>query len=362
MARAFEISGPARSRASSSPATAMPCLRPDRDRRGQPSGAGPGRRSGGAPHPGAGPGAGPGRPGGVPGFGRRLGAAGVGRAGPDPSRQAGGDAGAAQAARRSARSTRCASTCRRSRAAVSPPPRPAQVLTLAISDVPGDDPAVIASGPTVPDPTSFADARAVVAKYGIEEPAAVLTHLDTAAEETPKPGDRGRRARYELIASPQQALAAAAARRAGARHRAGRAERSDRGRVARRRGGARGDRAAGSGRPVPGRRDGRLAAGGAAVGRRDDGDRAGRRARRPQRRVPAGAGGASRRRRRRDGLRYRRHRRNRRQCRGDCLPEHDARARARAGHAARRWRRTTVTGFSPPRGIRRHRPDPDQCQ
>jgi hydroxypyruvate reductase len=88
---------------------------------------------------------------------------------------------------------------------------PASVLTLAISDVPGDDPAVIASGPTVPDPTSFADARAVLAKYRIDEPAAVLAHLAAAAAETPKPGDAMfRRARYELIASPQQALAAAA--------------------------------------------------------------------------------------------------------------------------------------------------------
>jgi glycerate 2-kinase len=88
---------------------------------------------------------------------------------------------------------------------------PAKILTLAISDVPGDDPAVIASGPTVPDPTSFADARAVLAKYRIAEPPAVIAHLAAAEEETPKPGNpifRG--ARFELIASPQQALAAAA--------------------------------------------------------------------------------------------------------------------------------------------------------
>src|SRR5207302_5014802 len=65
---------------------------------------------------------------------------------------------------------------------------PATVVTLAISDVPGDDPAVIASGPTVPDPTSSADARAVLAKYRIEEPAAVMAHLAAAADETPKPG------------------------------------------------------------------------------------------------------------------------------------------------------------------------------
>ena len=51
---------------------------------------------------------------------------------------------------------------------------PARIVTLAISDVPGDDPAVIASGPTVPDATTFADARAVLAKYRIDEPAAVI--------------------------------------------------------------------------------------------------------------------------------------------------------------------------------------------
>jgi glycerate 2-kinase len=88
---------------------------------------------------------------------------------------------------------------------------PAHVLTLAISDVPGDDPAVIASGPTVPDPTSFADARSVLAKYRIEAPRAVAAHLAAAVEETPKPGDPiFGRTRFELIASPQQALAAAA--------------------------------------------------------------------------------------------------------------------------------------------------------
>jgi hydroxypyruvate reductase len=88
---------------------------------------------------------------------------------------------------------------------------PARVVTLAISDVPGDDPAVIASGPTVPDPTSFADARAVLARYGIDEPAAVIDHLAAAASETPKPGDPiFALGRYTLIASPQRALAAAA--------------------------------------------------------------------------------------------------------------------------------------------------------
>ena len=88
---------------------------------------------------------------------------------------------------------------------------PARVITLAISDVPGDDPAVIASGPTVPDPTTFADARAVLAKYRIDEPTAVLDHLVSAAHETPKPGDPVfRDAQFELIASPQNSLQAAA--------------------------------------------------------------------------------------------------------------------------------------------------------
>lgn len=95
---------------------------------------------------------------------------------------------------------------------------PAPVATLMISDVPGDDPAVIASGPTVADPSTFADARAVIAKYGIQVPESVRRHLAAAAEETPKPGDpRLGRARATLIATPQDALeaAAAAARAAG---------------------------------------------------------------------------------------------------------------------------------------------------
>jgi hydroxypyruvate reductase len=89
---------------------------------------------------------------------------------------------------------------------------PARVVTLAISDVPGDDPAVIASGPTVPDPSRFDDARAVLAKYRIEVPASVAAHLRDAAAETPKPGDPiFTRTRFDLVASPQDALRAAAA-------------------------------------------------------------------------------------------------------------------------------------------------------
>jgi len=89
---------------------------------------------------------------------------------------------------------------------------PARVVTLAISDVPGDDPAVIASGPTVADPTSFADARAILKTYAIDPPAAVRRHLEAAEDESPKPGDR-RLARAEtvLVARPQDSLEAAAA-------------------------------------------------------------------------------------------------------------------------------------------------------
>jgi glycerate 2-kinase len=89
---------------------------------------------------------------------------------------------------------------------------PARIVTLAISDVPGDDPAVIASGPTVPDASTFAAARAVLAKYRIEAPAAIVEHLRAAASETPKPGDPiFARARFELVASPGESLRAAAA-------------------------------------------------------------------------------------------------------------------------------------------------------
>jgi glycerate 2-kinase len=88
---------------------------------------------------------------------------------------------------------------------------PARLVTLAISDVPGDDLSVIASGPTVPDASRFADARAVLEKYGIAAPEAVRRYLKAAADETPKPGDaRLAHARAVLIARPQDALLAAA--------------------------------------------------------------------------------------------------------------------------------------------------------
>ncbi len=85
---------------------------------------------------------------------------------------------------------------------------PAAVVTLVISDVPGDDPAVIASGPTVPDISTFADALAVLDKYGITEPHAVIAHLTRGADETPKPGDeRLAHATMKMIATPQLSLA-----------------------------------------------------------------------------------------------------------------------------------------------------------
>jgi hydroxypyruvate reductase len=89
---------------------------------------------------------------------------------------------------------------------------PARVLTLLISDVPGDDPSVIASGPTVPDASSCADALAILARYGIPLPAVARAGLESGAFETPKPGDvcfAGHEVR--LIATPQQSLEAAAA-------------------------------------------------------------------------------------------------------------------------------------------------------
>ena len=95
---------------------------------------------------------------------------------------------------------------------------PAKVVTLTISDVPGDDPSIIASGPTVPDSSTCADALAILQRYQISVPDAVRAVLQDGALETPKPGD-ARFAGHEvhLIATPQQSLQAAAeaARAAG---------------------------------------------------------------------------------------------------------------------------------------------------
>jgi hydroxypyruvate reductase len=89
---------------------------------------------------------------------------------------------------------------------------PARIVTLAISDVPGDDPSAIASGPTVPDPTTLADARKILAKYRIEPALSIRARLAAPEAETPKPGDpRLAGAEFRLIASPRASLEAAAA-------------------------------------------------------------------------------------------------------------------------------------------------------
>ena len=89
---------------------------------------------------------------------------------------------------------------------------PAKVVTLLISDVPGDEPAVIGSGPTVPDPTTCADALRILQRYGIDIPPVARAGLDSGAFETPKPGDaRFAGHQVHMIATPQQSLEAAAA-------------------------------------------------------------------------------------------------------------------------------------------------------
>ena len=88
---------------------------------------------------------------------------------------------------------------------------PAEVLSLIISDVPGDDPSVIASGPTAPDSSTLAEARAVLRRYGIKAPPAVQALLENADAETPKPGDPTfARTTNRVIATPQASLEAAA--------------------------------------------------------------------------------------------------------------------------------------------------------
>jgi hydroxypyruvate reductase len=88
--------------------------------------------------------------------------------------------------------------------------RAAEIVTLAISDVPHDDPSAIASGPTVPDPTTLADARALVARYNLSVDDAVRRALDDPNNESCKPGDPAfARAQFELIARPKASLDAA---------------------------------------------------------------------------------------------------------------------------------------------------------
>ncbi|PWR18757.1 glycerate kinase type-2 family protein [Zavarzinia compransoris] len=89
---------------------------------------------------------------------------------------------------------------------------PAPLAALLVSDVPGDDPATIASGPTVPDPSTLAEARAIVERWRLDVPAAVAAHLRAPAAETPKPGDpRLARQGATVILRPADVLAAAEA-------------------------------------------------------------------------------------------------------------------------------------------------------
>jgi hydroxypyruvate reductase len=88
--------------------------------------------------------------------------------------------------------------------------RAAEIVTLAISDVPHDDPSAIASGPTVPDPSTLADARALVVKYNLTVDDAVRRALEDPANESCKPGDAAfARAQFEMIAKPKASLDAA---------------------------------------------------------------------------------------------------------------------------------------------------------
>jgi len=95
---------------------------------------------------------------------------------------------------------------------------PAKVCALIISDVPGDDPAVVASGPTVADPTTYRDALNVLQRFEINLPRSISEHLSHATEETPKPGDpKLQHVRNVVVARARDALSAAArhARRNG---------------------------------------------------------------------------------------------------------------------------------------------------
>ena len=88
---------------------------------------------------------------------------------------------------------------------------PARVVTLTISDVPGDDPSIIASGPTVPDASTCADALAILQRYAIKAPETILQALQSGKWETPKPGAPVFEAHIlRMTATPQQALEAAA--------------------------------------------------------------------------------------------------------------------------------------------------------
>lgn len=88
---------------------------------------------------------------------------------------------------------------------------PARLITLAISDIPGDDPASIGSGPTIGDPTTLAEARAVIERYKMTPPAEIMAALNDPTNETLKPGDaKLANARFVMVAAPKASIAAAA--------------------------------------------------------------------------------------------------------------------------------------------------------
>ncbi len=196
----------------------------------------------------------------------------------------------------------------------------AEIVTLAISDVPRDDPSAIASGPTVPDPTTLADARTIVAKYNLAVDDAVRRALEDGKNESCKPGDAAfAHARFELIARPRQSLDAAIglAREAGY-------DIIDLG--ADLEGEARDVAAQHAERALAAREQGKRV--GDPVRRRIDRDRARPGSRRPQPGICAGAGKPARRHTRHFGAggRYRRRRRRRgrrdRSGRRDHRPDH----------------------------------------
>ncbi len=90
---------------------------------------------------------------------------------------------------------------------------PARLITLSISDVPGDNPDAIGSGPTVPDGTTLEDARQVLARYGVEPPPEIAAALRDPVNETPKAGSPAfANSEYHIIAAPKASLEAAAER------------------------------------------------------------------------------------------------------------------------------------------------------
>ena len=236
---------------------------------------------------------------------------------------------------------------------------PAQVVTLLMSDVPGDDPINIASGPTVADPTTCADALDVIRRYGVDVAPAVMGLLESGAGETVKPGDpRLAKAETRMIATPQASLEAAAAVAREAGYAAAilgdaiEGEARDVGKVM----AGIAHQVALHAQPVapPGR---------AAVGRRDDGHRARQRSRRTQCRIPAVTRNCARRS-TRDLCARRGYRRRR-------WPGGDRRRHRHARHAGagvderhptarvareQRWPRL----FRSPRRLRRHRADAHQ--